>query len=207
MATPDAVALIQRRSSLLARLRATTAAAVVRAWDSLDTHDEAAQATFARRAGPVIVAGQQRSIAMTAAHLAALTGVRAEVDTTTVLAASAVDLAEPFIALGRLINAGADIAAALDAGRGRADAIADFGVQDASWKASAPWDDHVVGWRRVLDGKACDWCQLVSTQRYRTADSASFGHKRCGCTVDPIIGDSDPGRVINRELLASLKAS
>lgn len=66
--------------------------------------------------------------------------------------------------------------------------------------------EQVVGWRRVLVGASCEWCALVSTQRYRSAESADFGHTRCDCQVVPITGESDPGRVINSELLKSLKA-
>lgn len=66
--------------------------------------------------------------------------------------------------------------------------------------------DRIVGWRRVLNGVSCEWCALVATQRYRSAQSANFGHASCDCGVAPITGDVDPGRVINSDLLQEMKA-
>lgn len=69
----------------------------------------------------------------------------------------------------------------------------------------------ITGWRRVPIGVTCNWCMTVSTQRYRTAESASFGHGHkgvdyCDCQVVPIIGDKDVGRVANRPVLRALSS-
>lgn len=50
------------------------------------------------------------------------------------------------------------------------------------------------GWRRVLVGVSCEWCALVSTQVYRSASSAAFGHDRCDCAVMPMNGDTSADR-------------
>lgn len=98
-----------------------------------------------------------------------------------------------------------------DARKEAVGAVGDYGsevVHSVARRASDQAADsrQVVGWRRVLVGISCEWCALVSTQRYRTAESADFGHRNCDCTVTPILGDVDPGRVINSELLTKMKA-
>lgn len=65
---------------------------------------------------------------------------------------------------------------------------------------------EVAGYRRVLTGVSCTLCMVASTQRYLTGALMPI-HTRCDCRVAPIIGDVDPGRVINRELYRELKAS
>lgn len=65
---------------------------------------------------------------------------------------------------------------------------------------------HVVGFRRVLTGRSCVMCAIASTQRYRRAELLPI-HSHCDCDVAPIIGDVDPGRIINRELYRELRRS
>ncbi len=55
--------------------------------------------------------------------------------------------------------------------------------------------NKVQGYRRVPDASACAFCLLVSTQRYHTRELMPI-HTRCHCTVAPIYGRHDPGRVI-----------
>lgn len=62
----------------------------------------------------------------------------------------------------------------------------------------------VTRWKRVLTGESCIWCSVVSTQTYRSQESATFGHDNCDCTVVPIT-EKDPGRYINRELYDRLR--
>lgn len=51
--------------------------------------------------------------------------------------------------------------------------------------------------RRVLTGaESCGLCIVASTQRYRKQDLLPI-HPNCDCVVAPILGDEDPGRVIN----------
>ena len=58
--------------------------------------------------------------------------------------------------------------------------------------------------RRVLTGRSCMFCATASTQRYRV-DQLMPLHNHCDCAVAPIIGDADPGQIINHDLLGSLK--
>lgn len=61
-----------------------------------------------------------------------------------------------------------------------------------------------TGYRRVLTGaENCSLCVLASTQRYHVGDLAPM-HPGCDCGVSPITASSDPGQVINNDLLESL---
>lgn len=63
--------------------------------------------------------------------------------------------------------------------------------------------DRVVGYRRVLgSSKSCALCVIASTQRYHREQLLPI-HTKCSCGVAPIVGDSDPGQVINEPLLES----
>ncbi|MGD9797118.1 MAG: hypothetical protein AB7H43_10760 [Acidimicrobiia bacterium] len=65
---------------------------------------------------------------------------------------------------------------------------------------------RIVGYRRVLTGRSCAFCATASTQRYRRGELMPL-HPRCDCSVAPMIGDRDPGHVINRPLLRQLKSA
>lgn len=63
----------------------------------------------------------------------------------------------------------------------------------------------IVGWRRVTEPGACEFCLLASTQRYHTKDLHPL-HEHCRCSVAPVVGLKDPGHVLNKDLLQRLKA-
>lgn len=65
---------------------------------------------------------------------------------------------------------------------------------------------RVVGYRRVPDGSACQFCLLASTRRYTVSDLMPI-HPGCGCTVAPIVGSNDPGEVLDRALVDQLMAA
>lgn len=47
-------------------------------------------------------------------------------------------------------------------------------------------DDRAVGWRRVLGGSGCDFCQKLASRVY-PRDNADFdAHGKCGCTSEPV---------------------
>lgn len=204
----DDVALTRRRQVVLARLRGATAAQLVRLWRSLGSYDESNQERWARLAGPPVTAAQSQAIDTQIAYLEARMGHPIRFDRKGLLELAAVDLDEPFFALGRTFAGGGSPEEAIASGLARAQALGESAVQWAARAAntSVESDERIVGWTRTLTGLACEWCRMVATQRYRTAESASFGHQRCDCGVDPIIGDRDPGRVINRDLLANSEA-
>lgn len=107
----------------------------------------------------------------------------------------------PFITHWKHLKDGDTWADARSAGIRQAEVIGyDSTVRAADHVVAAGTIDRIVGWRRVLVGETCAWCQRVAAQRYRTKDTAlRVRHNRCDCEIVPIVGDSDPGRVINAE--------
>lgn len=206
MPTPDPVALARRRQTLLDRLAVVTGRALAAVWGRLPAYTEEQVAEFERLAAPVLAAGQQRAVDLTVAYLSRVLGEPLAVDRDVVLARAAIDIREPFIAFARSLNSGNRFEDAVVAGGHRAEGVGESGVHWASRATAEAADGHprIVGWRRTLTAKSCSWCHTVATQRYRSAESASFGHLRCDCSVEPIFGDSDPGRVINSELVQQL---
>lgn len=65
-------------------------------------------------------------------------------------------------------------------------------------------DLRVVGYRRVPNGGACDWCRYIATQRY-TVGNLAPAHAHCGCGTREIYGKRDPGPVLNRRELERIK--
>jgi hypothetical protein len=95
------------------------------------------------------------------------------------------------------------------AGR-RAELLAATDVQSARLYASQAVlsaDPRVQGFRRTLTGpKSCGLCVVASTRRYHK-EHLSPRHPGCDCGVVPIVGDHDPGEVLNRQLLESMHAN
>jgi hypothetical protein len=203
------LALLKRRRGLLTSIRLTTGAALGNAWDNFGAWTDDQQDRWARIATAILTAGQNRAIDLQIAYLQTTLRQTIPFDRAALLERAAIDVNQPFVALANALAGGIPFTEALTAGRLRAEGVGESGTQWAARAANnaAEGDERIVGWTRVLDGDPCDWCQLVSTQRYHTADSASFGHLRCGCDVEPILGTRDPGRVFNTELLAELKAN
>jgi hypothetical protein len=58
-------------------------------------------------------------------------------------------------------------------------------------------EPRIKYYRRVLTGaESCGLCVIASTQRYRKRDLLPI-HPNCDCVVAPILGDEDPGQIIN----------
>jgi hypothetical protein len=77
-------------------------------------------------------------------------------------------------------------------------------AQNTAAAEHLPRRSRVVGYRRTLDGDACALCSLASTQRYNRETLQPI-HDHCHCGVMPIIGTTDPGRVIDKELAGRVK--
>jgi hypothetical protein len=95
----------------------------------------------------------------------------------------------------------------MDVGRQRVEQLAGTDVALAQREATVQAidaDERMVGYRRVLTGRSCAFCATASTQRYHRKQLMPL-HSFCDCGVAPIFASSDPGQVINRPLLQSLK--
>ena len=210
LSEPQLVELTRRFQTIIARIAQRSGVAVTRVWDRLDSYDVADIERFARLAAPVFQASQQSSVAAAVGFYSTL----AEIAPPAITAASvpvAPDVRGPFTVVWRALSNGHDYADAVLAGRSRAEAsvsnLVHSTARQTGHSVSQVADMRVVGWRRVLTGKSCTWCATVSTQRYRSAESANFGHDRCDCTAVPIFGDRDPGRVINTPIYDRLRAT
>lgn len=108
----------------------------------------------------------------------------------------------PIVTARVAVSRGATFEDAMAAGRARAvQAVATDTVlaNRAAARDAMAAQPSVVGYRRVPDATACQFCLLASTQRYHFEQLMPI-HPDCGCSVAPIVGDRDPGRVIDRGL-------
>lgn len=202
------VALSERYLAQIDRLRRVGGEAMVREWDRLGSHDEADLEAFIAAATPILSALQTTSAAFTAGYVAALVGERPPALTLDIDQ----DLRHPFIGAWKAYADGGSYEDAMTAGRDRSSSLASERVMLTQAEASKGVPGP-VGWRRVPRGSTCSYCIVTSTQRYKTAESAArVGHRNkgrrtCDCSIVPIIGDRDPGRIINKPTLKAWKAA
>lgn len=211
------VALIERYQQRMAVLRERASAGVAQAWDGLGSYDEPDVARFVATAVPLVAASQAQAATLTDAYLASETGRSPlGIDPAAVTGAAVragVDPAEvyrrPFVQVWKALKDGTDWADAVAGGRARIANTAHTDVQLAMRGAAhniMGRDSRIAGYRRVLTGRSCALCATASTQRYHRQQLLPI-HGHCDCSVAPIIGDRDPGRVINRRLVRDLKAA
>lgn len=191
------------------RIAARAARAAGLAWDQLDTYNDDDVDRYARMAGPALTAASIAAAAAAGRYATLLAGGSASPPGASL---GPVDFRQPFIATwSDLANGVSWDQATSSTGRTAATTLGFDTPKAESHQAleQALPTQRIVGWERVLvDGPngPCDWCEMVSTQRYHTAASAAASHNRagnlhgagsCNCEPTPIYGDSDPGRVIN----------
>lgn len=110
----------------------------------------------------------------------------------------------PFVQMRMALAKGKSFTEALDVGSQTATSFARTEVQLSRRQASLfarRANDNIVGYLRTLSGSEnCALCYVASTQRYRKGDLLPI-HPACDCGEMPIYGDSDPGQVIDQQLL------
>lgn len=207
--------LIERFQSRMAALREGAAAGAGQAWDDLGSYDEADVDRFLASSVPIVVASQAQAAVLTDAYLAAETG-RAPlgIDPATVTAGAVRAGATPdevyhrsFVEVWSKLKAGTPWVDAVAAGRARVASTAKTDVQLAMRGAAnqvIERDPRIVGYRRVLTGRSCALCATASTQRYHRGDLLPI-HGNCDCSIAPIWGNRDPGRMVNQALVRDLK--
>lgn len=217
MAELDELARIQQaHHARLLAIRETSGGLIENAWDAYAGLDTASAAAFVDEAARITLAAQEQTAALAVAYMNAndaIVGRSADLVPSLPTIRNGVPPADVYqrsvVEARRMVANGAPLEQAMNAGRARAvgaaqtDVIAANRAAISAGKSSRPW---VVGYRRVLTGKSCALCATASTQRYRIADLAPI-HARCDCDVAEIIGNEDPGQIINRELLAELKGT
>lgn len=190
-----ASALAEAHIAGQARLRTIAAAAAASAWNSLPGYDEEHVDQWLSTIVPLIAATQRQSVALTEAFIAR--SIRRQplgISPDKILGElrGGIDPAEvyrrPFVTVWSALGNGKEWQAAVAAGLARTTATAATDVQLAmrdTLRVVGEADDLVVGYQRVPDGGACEFCQLVAGQRYRT-DQLMPIHAHCGCGVDVI---------------------
>lgn len=199
----------------LLNIRARAGLTVGTLWDRLAGLDEESLRAFAAAAALSSTAAQQQTVALFDAYLAVMLGGRPvglspgrvlEQVRNGVPAAEV--YARPVVTARAAVSEGRPVVDALRAGRARAVSAAETDVVLAQRQAMVDEAvaSRVAGWRRTLTGRSCALCATASTQRYRTSELMPI-HSHCDCGVAPIVGDSDPGHIINRDIFADLKAN
>lgn len=184
--------LTTRFQQSLVRLVAAASPRVQRAWAALPDYDEQRVAEFAAETESTFNAAKRGAIAQAGGYYALSAGVQ-PVGVNPNLIDVTPDYRAPFIATWRALKMGEPFEAAVASGAARSEAIVFNLVSSASRRTG---DEvirragvKVIGWERIPDGGACSWCLEVSPGFYQSAESADFGHDRCGCTAAPIYGD------------------
>lgn len=194
--------------SLLGRTTST----VLAAWAALARYDEDQVEEFTAKVVPVVTAAQTTTAAAVDGYVARLAGSAplgiAASQVTELRGVPAPEVyRRPFVTVWTDLANEVPWERAVEHGRRRLETIAQTDVQMAQRRTMQLLEenDRIVGYRRVLTGKSCIFCATASTQRY-TRENLQPIHAHCDCGVAPIFGDSDPGRVVNDDLLQRLKA-
>lgn len=220
MAPQPEVAIAAAYTARYNRLRVTAGEKAGRAWDRLANLDDSAAQRFAETAAGLSLGAQTQMAATVDGYVALMLGTTTGagspvgLDTREVSGAAVRAGAEPedvymrpVITARAAVSEGRSWAEGMALGRVRAVVTAEFDValtQRASALQAIGPNDRIVGYRRTLTGASCTLCQVASTQRYHKGNLMPI-HGHCDCGWAPIIGDSDPGHVINRDLLNDLK--
>lgn len=211
--------VIARYLAAYTRLRTRTGAQILDAWRRLGGVDDATAQAWVAAAVPITAGAQTATASLVAGYIAvlaqAVTGAAsrtaADPDAVTTEALRGVAATEvymrPVITARRILSEGRPLSQALRIGGERARSTAETDIllaQRATTVDIAEREPRIVGYSRVLTGASCALCATASTQRYGSSDLMPI-HNNCDCGVAPIWGDRDPGRVINRQLVADLR--
>lgn len=162
---------------------------LVRAFDDLDNYDEDAVEKLAVAAAPKIQAVKTAVVRQAVGYYSLLSGVRAPAIAIGEVAAVAT-MRDPFISVWRALQAGNAFPDAVAAGRARLEAVVSNFTNSTARQTGdlfvAKANLHTHGWERQTNAGACAWCEEVAGAVYGSADSADFGHDRCGCSAVPI---------------------
>ena len=213
MALPPDVRLSLAYQRRYNQLRLRTGAVVGALWDRYADLDDAAADEFSERAAATVGAAQARTTALVNGYLTAAVAITSGAPLETDDATPSPRPADPLEVYQRgivtaraAVSDGIPYLDAMRAGRARSvnSAETDIALAQRDVMSRAVGGTRIVGYRRTLTGDSCPLCRIASTQRY-TRSSLMPLHGHCDCGVAPIIGEHDPGEVINKPLLAELK--
>ncbi|MFI7009978.1 hypothetical protein [Streptomyces sp. NPDC050145] len=211
-------ALGDRYDALSTSLRSRVVQFVLDAFDSLGSYRDADAALFVERVLPTVLAAQAQMGQITDAYLAAMIADMAGTSAT----ATGVVLDEalrgvppdevyrrPFVSTWTALSDGKPFPQALAEGRTRLLSITETDMQLARTHAAqqSMQRSGAQFFRRRLNGPGnCALCTIASTQRYRVERLMPI-HPGCDCKVEPLVGDRDPGPVLDEGLLKQAHAA
>lgn len=203
-ATPapaQATALAQAHIEAERRLRLIAARAIANAWQALGSYDEPDVARFLQIALPLVEAAQRQSVNLTTAYLArAIDRPAVGLDIAALIAglrggtAPSVVYRRPFVTVWSALADHKPYPDAVRTGMARATAAVETDVQLAmthTLREVGSRESLILGYRRVPDATACEFCRLIAGRRYLTEDLQPV-HAHCGCGVD-VITDANRG--------------
>ncbi|AKY02173.1 head maturation protease [Streptomyces phage SF1] len=205
-------ALSDRYDALSTSLRNRVVQFVLDAFDSLGGYRDADAAVFVEHVLPTVLAAQAQMGQITDAYLSAmiadmLGGAAAPTGVALDEALRGVDPAEvyrrPFVTTWTALSQGKAYAQAVDEGRTRLLSITETDMQLARTHAARQSMQRGGAryFRRALRGPGnCALCTIASTQRYRVENLMPI-HPGCNCKPEPIVGNKDPGQIIDERLL------
>lgn len=177
------------------RLQHIIAAAVAAAWNGLPHYDQEQVDQFLTAALPITAAANHQAVLLTEAFLAkALARPPVGVDAAQIIAGirNGTTPAEvyhrSFVTVWAALGRGTPWAQAVKMGLDRATSAAATDVQLSfthTLLAVGNADDQILGFERVPDDGACDFCIAASGQLYHSGDLMPL-HNDCGCGVEPI---------------------
>jgi hypothetical protein len=199
-------ALVAANQRSAKRLALIVAGVIVSIWDRLQRYDEDQVEQFITDASPVILAGRRQAVQLAAGFIEAYVNAelqrndRIEIDLPEYRYAKPLEevYRRPFVQTWANLAKGTDWIESVDIGRGRVESTARMDValahRDGAHEAMRQ-SQRIVGYRRVLTLPSCDLCTRAAQQRYHKEWLQPL-HNNCDCTVEPIIGEADPGRRI-----------
>lgn len=168
-------------------------------WRALPDYRDNNRELFLDNVVPVVKAGQERAVSLTAAYMSSVLGLASPVSLpfdklTGAAVRNGIDprevYARPFATLYQSI-AVIGFAAALDKALNRLEATADMDVamsaRDASQSFGQESGGRVQWFQRVADPGCCDFCQSIDGAKISMEDPAPL-HNNCSCTVEPLEG-------------------
>lgn len=215
----DDVALVQsaaaQQSATMARLTEILQSAALTLWGFFGGYyadEDDIPEDFIESLVPMVLGSQAAVSSATDGYLAYLMGDTVTGTQVTGMAARGGTPLEfvyrrPFRKVRYLVDEGMALGEALPIGADRLSSMIATDLQASQFRTfetAARSKRGVVGYRRVLNNPSCALCTVASTQRYKTGQLQPI-HENCDCTVAPITGTRDPGRVVNKQLLDTLK--
>lgn len=174
-------------------------------FEAMPAYDRAQLADFIQEVRPMALAGASEGSDLASAYLAELHGAMpGAVDFDLTLPS----LDGPFLRHWHDLAEGYSWEHSRDAGAGQAEMLGQDSARGGAAQRSANPGVKVIGWQRVVQPGACEWCQVVATKFYKTKESGAFrGHTGCRCLPPiPVTSENaDAIRQINSSRLKTLK--